>query len=214
MVLGHGSRRRFGGDLSPRAPAPPGSAGNPACPPWRWELKALCAEELCLFLSCVIPPSSVSSLNTSVHFCGRPVPSPSPWVPSISSVSHPPLCLYLCLFHVIFLCCRLCKVSTGLPATSFCLSFRLISRRLSDAHGQYLHLCGCLLPPALSSILCLPVPFSPRISFLLNVLCFRSLTFSPTVSSLFLPCHPLFSFFFSSLQNSMIFFSGLPKLIL
>lgn len=156
-------------------------------------------------LSCVIPPSSLSSLNTSVHFCGCPVPSPSPWVPSVQFL----ILLCVCISAFSTSSFSVAVSAKSLPVSrppQFCLSFRLISRCLSDAHGQYLPFCGCLLPLALSSILRLPVPFSPRISFLLNVLSFHSLTFSPTISSLFLPCHPLFSFFLSSLQNSMIFF--------
>ena len=141
----------------------------------------------------------LSSLNTS-QTISADVPVSLPLGP-ISSVSHPPLSVYLCLFTSSFSVAVSAKsllVSRPLPS---CLSLRFISRRLSDACGQYLPLCGVFYPLALSSILRVLVSFSPRISFLLNMLAFRSLT-SPTVSSL----PPMSSCFpFPSLQNNMIF---------
>ena len=107
-----------GGDLGTGAPAPLCPAGTlpalPGCENGRQTgVRRSCAD---FFVFCN-PAPSLSSLSIS-QAISADVPSPLPLEP-VSSVSHPPLCLYLCLFHCIFLSCRLCKVSTGLPATSF-----------------------------------------------------------------------------------------------
>lgn len=68
-------------------------------------------------LSFVIHPLLAQlSKYLSDHFCRRPrLPTPGPHQFSFSPSS---VCISL-PFHFVVFCCRLCKVSTGLPATSF-----------------------------------------------------------------------------------------------
>ena len=173
-----------GGDLGTGAPAPLGPAGTlPALPGGengrQTGVRRSCAD---FFVFCN-PPPSLSSLSISQAISAN-VPSSLPLGPdqfsfSPSSVSvSVPFSLHLSLLPSLQSLYR--SPRHFLPV--FCSLSSLV---VSLTH--VVNTCipvGVFYPPALSSILRVPVPFSPRISFLLDMLAFRSLTSSPTVSSL------------------------------